>query len=92
MADRYLKFVLTVIALELLWLAAENWSIPAAAQSAATPVIITGVRLQTAPDGVLPVAVTGTVTIEPYGPLKIEADRPLPVESVPYRPAKQPGE
>ena len=92
MADRYLKFVLTLIALELLWLSLNGASRPLSAQAAAMPVVITGVRLETGDGGVLPVAVRGTVTIAQDGPLKIEADRPLPVETVPFTPSVRPGQ
>jgi hypothetical protein len=89
--DRYLRGVLTIIALELLWLAANGLPARAAAQTAATPVVITGIRI-TSDDGLLPVSVRGTVTVKSSEPLKIEADRPLPVEAVPYTPALKPGE
>ena len=93
MADRYLKIILTVIALELLWLAVWEPSRPAFAQdSAGMPVIITGIRLDPEESGVLPVTARGTITIVPAGPVKIEADRPLLVESVPYTPSARPGE
>jgi hypothetical protein len=90
MADRYLKFVLTAIALELLWLAASA-ARPVSAQPAAMPVVITGIQLEAHPDA-LPVVVEGTVLITPDGPLKIEADQPLPVEAVPYTPGARPGD
>jgi hypothetical protein len=90
--DRYLRFVLTLIAVELLWLAAYGLPAPASAQVAATPVIITGIHLTTPDDNLLPVKVRGTVSISSSGPLKVEADRPLPVESVPYTPSATPRE
>ena len=89
--DRYLKSVLTIIALELLWLAANGLPERASAQTTATPVVITGIRLA-ADDSLLPVSVRGTVAISSSEPLKVEADRPLPVEGVPYTPALKPGE
>ena len=89
--DRYVKGVLTIIALELLWLAANGLPQRVSAQTAATPVVITGVRL-TQGDSPLPVSVDGTVIVSPSGPFKVEADRPLPVEAVPYSPALKPGE
>jgi hypothetical protein len=92
MADRYLKIVLTVIALELLWLIAGTVVKPVSAQVAATPVVITGVQFETGDAAFLPVAVRGTVTVAPAGPLKVEADRPLPVESVPFTPTARPGQ
>jgi hypothetical protein len=92
MSDRYLKLVLTVIALELLWLAAAGMVRPVSAQPGTMPVVITGIRLEANDESALPVVVTGTVTMTARGPLKIEADRPLPVQSVPYTPAERPGE
>ena len=89
-SDRFLKFVLTLIALELLWLAVYGLPTPASAQVAATPVIITGIRLEAA-DDILPVTVRGTVATAPEGPVKIEADRPLPVDAVPATPTLRPG-
>ena len=89
--DRYLKGVLTIIALELLWLAANGLPARASAQTAATPVVITGIRI-TADDSLLPVSVRGTVAISSSAPLKIEADQPLPVQGVPYTPKAKPGE
>jgi hypothetical protein len=76
MASRYLGFILTIIALELLWLVAGGAAPPVAAQGpVAIPVVITGVRLEPG-----------------AGALKIESDRPLQVESVRYTPADRPGE
>jgi len=91
-ADRYLKIVLTLIALELFWLIAIGPPRTAAAQAGATRVIITGIDLDGLRDSALPVDVKGLVTIVPAGPLKIEADEPLRVESVPYTPSQRPGE
>jgi hypothetical protein len=56
------------------------------------PVIITGIRIDAEELDSLPVAVHGTVAIESRSPLKVEADRPLPVKSVPYTPSERPGE
>ena len=89
---RYLRIVLTVIAFELLWLAAAGPARPVSAQPAAIPVVITGIRLDSLDSDALPVSVDGTVIIAPLGPLKIEADHPLLVESVPYTPGSRPGE
>jgi hypothetical protein len=91
-SNRYLKIVLTVIALELLWLAAAGTVRPVSAQPGAMPVVITGIRLEGNGESALPVVVMGTVTMTTRGPLKIEADRPLPVQSVPYTPGERPGE
>lgn len=98
--DHYLKTILTVIALELLWLAVNGPARTASAQAAATPVIITGVQLDSTGEHTLPVSILGAVTIDSHIPLKVEADRPLKVEtdrplrveSVPYSPGKRPGE
>jgi hypothetical protein len=89
---RYLNVILTVIALELLWLGSMHTGSPVAAQTSATPVIITGVQVDGA-GAFLPVGVVGAyqrvprgVTLGPLsaridGPVKIEADRPLRIES-----------
>jgi hypothetical protein len=90
MSDRYLKIVLTAIALELLWLAASA-ARPVAAQPSAMPVVITGIQLDPLVEA-LPVIVDGPVLITADEPLKIEADRPLRVESVPYTPGTTPGD
>jgi len=93
--DRYLRIILTVIAIELLWLGLKD-SVPAvSAQSEPARVVIASVD-----GGFLPVAlagqtttagrnplrpvqvgISGTVAIEARTPLKIEADRPLKVEA-----------
>ena len=54
-ANRYLNAVLTIIAVELGWLALTHASVPVTAQQAATPVVITGIELEQ--DDTLPVAV-----------------------------------
>ena len=89
MRDRYLRIVLTVIALELLWIGVKDTAVPVAAQQAeATRVIITGVDIGPAasPRGALPVMVRpGDLALRiqadrPDRPLKIEADGPITVE------------
>ena len=92
MSDRYIKIVLTAIALELLWLAAGDWLPSVSAQPAAIPVIITGVRLDPSAEPPLPVAVHGTVAIAAPAAIRIWADEPLPVKSVPYTAADRPGD
>jgi hypothetical protein len=59
-ADRYLKAVLTIIALELGWIAATTGAPPVSAQAAADPVrvVIAGVDLRD-PADFLPVGVIG---------------------------------
>jgi hypothetical protein len=89
MQDRYLKVVLTAIALELLWIGVKDIAVPVAAQQAeATRVVITGVDIAPAGAswGALPVTVRpGDAALRmqadrPDRPLKIEIDRPVKVE------------
>lgn len=101
--DRYVKTVLTIIALELFWIGIKDLApaVTAQAPPAATAVIIRGVQLPANSQDYLPVGVVGqpvrvdvprTLKVEADRPLKIEADRPLKVESVPYTPSQRPGE
>ena len=99
--DRYVKTVLTIIALELFWIGIKDVGTPVTAQAAITPVIIRGVQLPANSNEYLPVGVVGqpvrvdvprVVKIEADRPIKVEADRPLKVESVGYTPSKNPGE
>ena len=86
MTDRYLKIVLTVIAIELGWLAINQHAAPVAAQAQAgaqaqaapTPVVIRGINMAYTGSGrdALPSAI-----VESRTPVKVEADRPLPVEA-----------
>jgi hypothetical protein len=87
-ADRYLKAVLTIIAVELGWIAMTHGAQPVAAQTAAaaaTPVVITGVQLRDQ-NAFLPVGVVGGYRTIPPNPrldqlaVKIEADRPIRVD------------
>jgi hypothetical protein len=127
MSDRYLKIVLTNIALELGWIALGPATSPLSAQAGAqaaaqarvappTRVVITGVDLASG-EPFIPVGVVGAyrqipaplrreiervvvnvdtqsepLRVETVGPVKVEADRPLPVESVKYTPGQRPGE
>jgi hypothetical protein len=61
-ADRYLKVVLTIIAIELGWIAINQAGSPVNAQQAATatPVVITGIELRQS-DDFMPVGVLGQV-------------------------------
>jgi hypothetical protein len=89
--DRYVKFILTVIALELLWMGLKDTASPVAAQAqrAPTPVVITGVELSGPEAGLLPVAVVGSyrripaAAREAVGPLTtdVTAERALRVET-----------
>lgn len=75
-AARYLNVVLTIIAVELGWLAVSHMGIPVAAQQAAvTRVVIAGVEMRSEP---VPVVVRGADV-----PLKIEADKALKIEADP---------
>src|SRR4051812_15615073 len=90
MADRYLRIVLTIIAVELGWLGVKDVvraSVAAQAQPAATRAVITGVDLP-ARTQFLPVAVAGGVrgVASPSGasPDAVRGesgDRPLRVEA-----------
>jgi hypothetical protein len=90
-ADRYLKVILTIIALELGWLAIKDATVPVSAQRgepAPTPVVLRGIDLRQRE--VLPVTLTGNNSVVPVmsgrplqieQPLIVQADRPLPVET-----------
>ena len=60
--DRYLRLILTVIALELLWLGVKDFTTPVSAQAAATRVVIAGIEID-AGDGTraafVPVGIVG---------------------------------
>jgi hypothetical protein len=107
MKDRYLKVILTIIAVELLWLGVKDIGTPVSAQAGPQPVVITGIAL-TDPRGALPVLSAAPLLVDVdrplpivgAAPLKVEADKPLPIEaarpllvqSVPYTPGRTPGE
>src|SRR6185503_3400982 len=97
--DRYVKTVLTIIALELFWIGVKDLGTPVTAQAAITPVVIRGIQLAPRSEEYLPVGIVGqpvrvdtvrAVKIEADRPIKIEADRPLKVENVGYTPSKNP--
>jgi hypothetical protein len=69
-ANRYRDALLTIIALELGWIALTHTGTPVSAQQAATRVVITGVDMRS----------TDTVPVAVQGPVKIEADRPLRIQ------------
>lgn len=95
--DRYLRIILTVIAVELLWLGLKDAAPPVSAQAGPARIIIAGLDVdggalpvaiagQTATAGRAPlrpvqVGISGVVPIEARGVLKIEADRPIKVEA-----------
>jgi hypothetical protein len=85
--DRYLKGILTVIAIELGYLAVIYTATPVTAQQQATPVVITGIDLQGARN-MIPVAVLGETNIGVGGsntsgfqlrPLDVKLDDTQPV-------------
>jgi hypothetical protein len=99
--DRYVKTVLTIIALELFWIGIKDAAPPVAAQAQLTPVVIRSIQIPATSNEYLPVGVVGQpvrvdvtrpVKIETDRPIKIEADRALKVENVGYTPAPKPGE
>jgi hypothetical protein len=92
MSDRYIKAILTVIALELLWIGAKDIGTPASAQTATvqqtapTSVIIRGIDIiNPAPNGAdparsaLPVYARAAVPVYSSQTLKVDADRPLAI-------------
>jgi hypothetical protein len=101
--DRYVKTILTIIALELFWIGIKDTATPvvAQAQPALTQVVIRGIQLPPRSEEYLPVGIVGQpvridavrpIKIEADRPIKIEADRALKVENIGYTPAKNPGE
>jgi hypothetical protein len=105
--DRYVKIVLTVIAIELFWIGVRDVAPPVSAQAQAlapvaaaapTAVVIRGIDIEGQDLGVLPVVAARPLRVDDSrgltvrGTVTVQADRPLPVESVPYAPARRPGE
>lgn len=86
-ADRYIKIVLTVIALELFWLGVREAAPPAHAQQEPTAVVITGIRIGPNEYSTLPVAVMGGTRSLPFGrelpnmqPLEVRMTQPIQAE------------
>jgi hypothetical protein len=88
--DRYTKLLLTIIALELGWIAVSQAGVQVSAQrNDATPVIIRGVEGPPGKEVFIPVAVVGSSVLRVESarplevvasqPVKIEADQPIPV-------------
>ena len=91
--DRFVKIILTIIALELFWIGLKDTATPVVAQGQLTPVIIRGVQLPAGSNDYLPVGVVGQpVRVGVTGAVKVETDRPLKVENIGYTPSKNPGE
>jgi hypothetical protein len=82
MRDRYLKVILTVIAIELLWLGLRDLAPRVSAQAAPMPVVITRVQIEGADGGFLPVALASISTDnhwpKPERGFRAEAIRPRP--------------
>src|SRR5688572_11357948 len=82
-ADRYLKVILTIIALELGWMAVRDGAPAAQAQAAPGRVVIAGVDMEDA--AFLPVAVVGGLRQVPaplsrqLEPLKVHVDSTVPL-------------
>ncbi len=88
MADRYLKVVLTVIAIELAWLGVKDVGTPVAAQAntAPTPVVIRAIEMNGIRNNALPIYAVEPVEVTATRPLQIAASRPIPiVGSVPLK-------
>jgi hypothetical protein len=91
--DRFVKTILTIIALELFWIGLKDTAPPVAAQAQLTPVVIRSIQIPAGSNDYLPVGLVGQpVRVEVQRPVKIEADQPIKVENVGYTPAKSPGE
>ena len=78
-ANRYLNVVLTIIAIELGWMALANVGVPLSAQQTAMPVVITGVNVDRNVDRnqTLPVSLREITAITP---LKVDFDRPIRIQ------------
>jgi len=100
--DRYLKFILTVIAIELAWLGAKELAPGVSAQADATRVVITGVQMEANDGGFVPVAIVGgyreippgagmlrPMTTRIEGNVAVEVAAPVTVEADQPLPVKQ---
>lgn len=91
--DRFVKTVLTIIALELFWIGIKDTAPPVSAQGQLTPVVIRSIQIPAGSNDYLPVGLVGQpVRVDVQRPVKIEADQPIKVENVGYTPTKNPGE
>ena len=86
-ADRYLKVVLTVIALELAWIGLRDFADPASAQGAPARVVIAGIEMDAAQPAYLPVAIVGSIKTIPQpwrtsiDPLSARINAPVQVDT-----------
>ena len=72
-ANRYLNVVLTIIAVELGWLAISQLGVPVSAQQAPTRVVLTGIELNS--EELLPVVLRRAdvpLRLDPSQPLRIQ--------------------
>jgi hypothetical protein len=91
--DRFVKTILTIIALELFWIGIKDTAPPVAAQAQLTPVVIRSIQIPAGSSEFLPVGLVGQpVRVDVQRPVKIESDQPIKVENVGYTPTKSPGE
>jgi hypothetical protein len=91
-SDRFLKIVLTVIALELGWIAVTRVAEPVSAQAQPTRVVITGVELNGR--NYIPVAIAGSID-SPLGPALVRVENQQPVRvtlSTPLAVRVEPGD
>ena len=94
-ADRYLKFILTIVAIELLWLGLKEAAPPIAAAQNPTRVTISAIELEPRSTGYLPVGLVGTyrqvpapaadtlerARVQIVEPIAVHAPRPLRIEA-----------
>ena len=91
--DRFVKTILTIIALELFWIGLKDTAPAVSAQAQLTPVVIRSIQIPAGSNDYLPVGLVGQpVRVDVQRPVKIEADQPIKVENIGYTPAKNPGE
>ena len=72
-ANRYLNVVLTIIALELGWLAIFQLGVPVSAQQAPTRVVLTGIELNS--EELMPVVLRRADV-----PIRLDASQPLRIQ------------
>ena len=72
-ANRYLNVVLTIIAVELGWLAISQLGVPVSAQQAPTRVVLTGIELNA--EELLPVVLRRADV-----PLRLDSSQPLRIQ------------